>query len=229
MNGRAVHAVGGQRDHYQPIQSVLHASSEPIPLARALRDSLGFQTLYLADLDAIAGCPPRLDLYQKIIDSGFDLWIDAGVRDARSLAPLLELGRNAITIIAGLETVQGPRELADIVHDAGAGRVVFSLDLFAGRPRLAVSAAWGTEDPLALAEAAIDCGVRGLLILDLARVGTGKGLGTNELMGRIRSASRRFLSSSGVASLESKRSSLYWTAARRACLLARRFTTDESG
>ena len=64
LNGRAVHAVGGRRAHYQPIQSILHASSDPIPLARALRDSLGLQTLYLADLDAIGGCPPRVDVYR---------------------------------------------------------------------------------------------------------------------------------------------------------------------
>ena len=90
FNGQAVHAVGGRRAHYQPIQSILHASSEPIPLARALRDSLGLQTLYLADLDAIGGCPPASTLYRKIIASGFHLWIDAGVRDVESLAPLLD-------------------------------------------------------------------------------------------------------------------------------------------
>ena len=55
------------------------------------RDSLGLQTLYLADLDAIGGRPPCLDIYREIIASGFHLWIDAGVRDVESLAPLLEL------------------------------------------------------------------------------------------------------------------------------------------
>ena len=163
LNGQAVHAVGGRRAYYQPIQSILHASSEPIPLARALRDSLGLQTLYLADLDAIGGCPPRVDIYREIIDSGFHLWIDAGVRDVGSLAPLLVLDRSSSTIIAGLETVRGPRELTEIVDQAGAGRVVFSLDLFEGRPRIAAPAAWGTEDPRELAEAAIECGVRRLL------------------------------------------------------------------
>ena len=85
LNGQAVHAVGGRRAHYQPIQSILHASSEPIPLARALRDSLGLQTLYLADLDAIGGRPPRLDIYREIINSNIHIWIDAGVRDVGSI------------------------------------------------------------------------------------------------------------------------------------------------
>ncbi len=186
LNGQAVHAVGGRRAYYQPIESILHPSSEPIPLARALRDSLGLQTLYLADLDAIGGRLPRLDIYRELIDLRFHIWIDPGVRDVGSIAALLVLDRSMHTIIAGLETVQGPGELTEIVKQAGAGRVVFSLDLFDGSPRIAASANWGTEDPRELAEAAIDCGVRHLLILDLARVGTSRGLGTSGLMNQIR-------------------------------------------
>ena len=47
------------------------------------------------------------------------------------------------TIIAGLETVRGPRELTEIVNQAGAGRVVFSLDLFDGSPRMARAGSLG--------------------------------------------------------------------------------------
>ena len=54
-DGRAVHAKGGRRDHYRPIQSILHPTSDPIALARAFRAGLGLHTLYLADLDAITG------------------------------------------------------------------------------------------------------------------------------------------------------------------------------
>jgi phosphoribosylformimino-5-aminoimidazole carboxamide ribotide isomerase len=190
LNGQAVHAVGGRRAYYQPIQSILHASSEPIPLARALRDSLGLHTLYLADLDAIRYGPPRLEIYREIISLNVHLWIDAGTRSAESLAPLLDLDPASSTIIAGLETVQGPRELTEIVNQTGADRVVFSLDLFDGSPRTAAPAAWGTGDPRELAQAAIDCGVRRMLILDLARVGTSRGVGTNNLMEQIREGNR---------------------------------------
>jgi phosphoribosylformimino-5-aminoimidazole carboxamide ribotide isomerase len=204
LNGHAVHAVAGRRAYYQPIQSILHATSEPVPIARALRDSLGSETLYLADLDAIAGCPPKLEIYREVIASGFHLWVDAGVRNVKSVSPLLELDRSFITIIAGLETVSGPRELAGIVNEAGAERVVFSLDLFEGRPRIAAPAAWRTDDPHALARAAIECGVCDLLILDLARVGTGQGLGTQNLMNRIREGHRsvRLSVGGGISRIE---------------------------
>jgi phosphoribosylformimino-5-aminoimidazole carboxamide ribotide isomerase len=204
LHGRAVHAVGGRRAYYQPIQSILHASSEPIPLARALRKSLGTRTLYLADLDAIGGCPPCLDIYLYIITLGFHIWIDPGVVDVASLAPLLELDHASSTIVVGLETVRGPRELTKIVDQVGAGRVVFSLDLFEGSARIASPAAWGIEDPLELAEAAIECGVRHVLILDLARVGTGRGLGTHSLTERIRDShpSILFTVGGGISRIE---------------------------
>ena len=90
--------------------------------------------------------------------------------------------------LSGLETMAGRRELADTIRIAGAERIVFSLDLFEGRPRTAAAATWGNEDSFDLALAAIDCGVQNLLILDLARVGTGRGLGSQTLIAQIRGA-----------------------------------------
>ena len=72
---------------------------------------LGFHTIYLADLDAIAGLPPRFDVYRELIAARFHLWIDAGVRDPGTVAPLLELDPDFTTIVAGLETMAGRREL----------------------------------------------------------------------------------------------------------------------
>jgi len=186
--GRAVHAVAGQREHYQPIRSVLHPGSDPIDLAHTLRGTLGLHTLYIADLGAIAGLPPELALYKNIISLGIHVVVDSGISDVRSAAPLLDLDDSSCTIVAGLETIRGPRELGEIVHRAGAERVIFSLDLFDGRPRHAPGSDWAGDDPCELARQAIALGVRHLLLLDLARVGTGRGLGTEGLMARIREA-----------------------------------------
>ena len=78
-NGCAVAAVSGKRDHYQPVRSILHASSDPLELARALRDRLGLHTLYLADLDSIARNTPDFTLYEKLISIGFHLIVDPGL------------------------------------------------------------------------------------------------------------------------------------------------------
>ncbi len=118
--GQAVHAKGGRRDHYQPIRSILHPSSDAIRLSRAIRWELGLETLYLADLDAIAGSPPAYEIYQQLLAQCSCLWIDCGLTDSRSADALLDLESPAITIVAGLETLSGPRALYETVNRAGA-------------------------------------------------------------------------------------------------------------
>jgi phosphoribosylformimino-5-aminoimidazole carboxamide ribotide isomerase len=186
--GLAVHAVAGRRDHYGPVRSILHATSDPIALGRAYRDLLGLHTVYLADLDALTGRPPDLALYRGLLAQGLDLWVDAGLRDAAMLPPLLSAG--VPTLIAGLETVRGLSALAAIVERAGPERVVFSLDLRDGRPLFAPDASWESDDPRVLAESVRALGVRRLILLDLARVGTGSGPGTLPLLESLKGSHR---------------------------------------
>src|SRR5262245_56237630 len=96
--GLAVHAVAGRRSYYQPVQSIFHASSDPLELVTALRERLGLHSLYVADLDAIGGDVPNLALYQDLISNGFDLIVDAGLRDLQSAERLLLLDRSTSTI-----------------------------------------------------------------------------------------------------------------------------------
>jgi len=175
--GRAVHAVAGDRDHYGPLASVLHPGSDPIDLASALRDVLGLRELYLADLGAIvAGLPPDLALFRAMADLGLSAWIDPGVRGPDDIPPLIEAG--VARVVVGLETLIGPAALAEIVEEAGPDRVAFSLDLRDGRPIVPTVEAWGTDDPDAIVDRALAAGVRVVIRLDLARVGTGRGPGS---------------------------------------------------
>ncbi len=157
-------------------------------LARSLDDVLTLRALYVADLDAIEGGDSQLAIYRRLTDLAPQVWIDAGIRDERSAAPLLGLDRPGIMIVVGLETIGGPRELAAVLGRAGSERVVFSLDLDDGRPRAADLEAWATASPFEISRRAIEQGVKRLLILDLSRVGTGRGIGTEDLLVRIRAA-----------------------------------------
>jgi phosphoribosylformimino-5-aminoimidazole carboxamide ribotide isomerase len=184
--GQAVHAVAGQREHYGPIQSILHATSDPIGLARAYRDVLGLTAVYLADLDAINGAPANLAVYRALADLGLELWVDAGLRVADQVDPLLSSG--VTMLIAGLETVAGPAALAAIVDRAGPERVAFSLDLRDRQPLCAPDATWKAVEPTAIVAEALLLGVRRLIVLDLARVGTGTGVGTLALLRQLANA-----------------------------------------
>ncbi len=184
-SGRAVAALAGNRDHYQPVRSILHASSNPLELARAFRETLDLRTLYLADLDSIAGSGSAVPLYENLISIGLHLMVDAGLRNLRSAGRLLDLDPASSTIVAGLETLDGPHALAEILAKIGPARTILSLDLVSGRPRTPTPGAWKSDDPISIAREAIEHGARRLLLLDLARVGTGRGLGTLSLLPRI--------------------------------------------
>jgi phosphoribosylformimino-5-aminoimidazole carboxamide ribotide isomerase len=182
--GRAVHAIGGNRSHYQPVRSVLHPSADPVQIARAYREILGFDEVYIADLDAISGDSPSRSLYRKLAELGLHLWIDAGIRSADDISLLLDL--ESSTIVIGLETLSGPLPLRKILDQAGSERIVTSLDLFERVPRLPSGADWFSRDPYFLAHQILELGARRLLLLDLSRVGTGQGTGTSDLLASLR-------------------------------------------
>jgi phosphoribosylformimino-5-aminoimidazole carboxamide ribotide isomerase len=184
MAGQVVRGVGGRRHEYRPVVSRLTPSCRPVDVAEAFRAHFGLSELYLADLDAIAGAPPDLRAYATLRQRGFRLWVDAGVRDAMTAAPLADAGIEGIVV--GLETVVGAAALAAVCREYGE-RVVFSLDLKAGGP-LGDRAAWNHSEAWTIAGWAIAAGVRRLIVLDLARVGGGGGTGTEDLCRRLAAA-----------------------------------------
>ncbi len=176
-NGVVVRGIGGRRTEYRPIVSRLTRSIEPVEVARALVAEYRPSDLYLADLDAIEGARPAWGVYTAIRELGARLWVDAGVADAAAARVLAECGCD---IVAGLETIAGPRELAEIVAAIGADQVVFSYDLRAGAPL--------RDWPGPNLEPITSLGIDRIIVLDLAQVGVGSGTGTEELCRRIASA-----------------------------------------
>jgi phosphoribosylformimino-5-aminoimidazole carboxamide ribotide isomerase len=181
LGGCVVRGVAGRRHEYRPIVSGLTPSSKPADVATAIRDRFALSELYFADLDALTGAPPAVGVYEELHGLGFALWVDAGLRRADDATTLGSVARP----VAGLETLAGPAELRRLVERFG-DRVVFSLDLRGGEP-LGDRTAWrgGVE---AIAGSAIGAGVRGLIALDLARVGMSGGTGTEALCARLAAA-----------------------------------------
>ena len=169
--GLTVRGIAGERDLYKPIESRLCSSARPAEVAASLRNLLGPGPMYLADLDAIAGEAPALEVCVELEGLGFELMIDAGIRSAASARQLaVELDGD---LIAALETLPAPALLAELVEELGAGRLIFSLDLADGRP-LAPGDDWPSEAD-EIAREAVSAGVERLILLDLKAVGTGEG------------------------------------------------------
>jgi phosphoribosylformimino-5-aminoimidazole carboxamide ribotide isomerase len=180
LKAQVVHAVGGKRANYRPIKSRLTPSADPVDVATVLHHHFGFSTFYVADLDAIAGAEQAFCTYAALHTAGFRLWVDAGVVELAQARALASTG--AARIIAGLETLAGPHVLWQICHAVG-GQTVFSLDLRSSQP-VQCNGGW-KGDAWTILEQAIDAGVRAVVVLDLARVGTRSGTGTEALCARL--------------------------------------------
>lgn len=188
MNGQIVRGIAGRREEYRPLVSRLVDSAEPLAVARAFRAHFGFTELYLADLDAILTECPALGVYHALQADGFKLWIDAGLHARNDVKLRMLVVANVSSVIVGLESIAGPDELQGVMTRVGAERVVFSLDLREGRP-LGQLEPWQSADPWVIAERAIkDANVRRLIVLDLASVGVGAGVGTLAFCARLKQA-----------------------------------------
>jgi phosphoribosylformimino-5-aminoimidazole carboxamide ribotide isomerase len=184
MDGLVVRGIAGRREEYRPIVSQIVSEPSPIAVATALVQRFGFSSVYVADLDAIGGRPPNLIAYEQIAACGLAPWIDAGIGTAEEASRLRVDPRS---IIAGLESLSSPEELAKIVAGCGADWVVFSLDLKSGQPLTRIPQ-WQTLSPQQIAQTAIKRGIRRMIVLDLADVGVARGTGTLDLVRRLRSA-----------------------------------------
>ncbi len=183
LGGQVVRGTAGRRHEYRPVQSQLTRSSEPVEVARAIHRAFGLSTFYVADLDAIAGQLPASETFAALRREGFQLWIDAGIRQAGDADRLADAGVDVI--VAGLETIARPETLLELCGALSPSRVAFSLDLRDGRP-IGDSNAWQSRDPWHIALRAIDARVQRVIVLDLARVGMGGGTGTEDLCRRLK-------------------------------------------
>ena len=165
--GIVVHARRGRRDEYAPIKSALVHGSEPVAVARALCAICHTTTLYVADLDALAGKPVDTETL-RALSTVSEPWVDAGATTPERAAALRRAGvaRNVV----GTESLE-PRAA---LEPSRTPPIVLSVDLRDGRlispdPELA-------DRPAAdAAKLARSLHVDELLVIDLARVGSGAG------------------------------------------------------
>ena len=170
--GEARSGRGGERRTYVPVRSPLISTpGDARALVSAYRDALGCDECYVADLDALAGGAVQREMIRDLATCGGRLLVDAGVATPERAQDLLSDGVHRIVV--GLETLPSFDALAAVTHAVGPARVIFSLDLRSGRPL----SAWGSDQtPVELAGRAIKARAAGVLLLDLARIGSARGV-----------------------------------------------------
>jgi HisA/HisF family protein len=168
--GIVVHARRGHRADYAPLRSPLVAGCEPVSVARALCAVCRTSSLYVADLDALAGEPADVPTLTSL-SAMAELWVDAGATTLERAAALARAGvaRNVV----GTESL-GPDAADERPAATPAPRRMLSVDLRDGR-LISPRAELAGRDPAAAAPLATALGLREVLVIDLARVGAGSG------------------------------------------------------
>jgi HisA/HisF family protein len=177
--GIVVRAAGGERSRYPPLASPLAGGrSDPLSVAAALLALAPFRRVYLADLDAIAGCGHHDDVVRALASAhpGVEWWLDRGARNPGACADL-----PAVPVI-GSENLD-----ASCARPSGEAWIL-SLDFRAGR-RLG-TAAWLD-----------DAGQwpRRVILMSLDHVGAGRGPDLARLARlRAQAPDRRWYAAGGV-------------------------------
>jgi len=199
LNGVAVHGIRGERERYQPLKSILCRSADPLEIALTF-ESLGFSSLYLADLDAILGKSANFNIYRQIMTkTSLDLMVDAGIADITSAEKVL--ATEVSKIVIGSETLDSLDFLGQAVKVFGEDKIVVSIDRKEGKV-LSVSEAIASMDAVSFAQKLASIGVRQIILLDLDRVGTEHGINLTLLRNVLETTGVEVLVGGGIRSLQ---------------------------
>ncbi len=198
LNGVAVHGIRGERKRYQPLKSLLCKSADPLEIASAF-ESLGFSSLYLADLDAILGKSVNFSVYRQIMtQTSLELMVDAGIAD---ITKAEVLATDVTKIVIGSETLTALDFVSQAVSAFGEDKVVVSIDRKDGK-LLSASEAIASMDAVSFAQKLARIGVRQIILLDLDRVGTEHGINRTVMKNILEKTGVEVLVGGGIRSLQ---------------------------
>lgn len=134
MGGQVVRARAGARHDYRPIASSLCASSDPMEVALGLLELYPFDTLYIADLDAIQRRGNHLRTLETLRAAfpALELWVDAGFSSLAQVEPWHSLGMHCVI---GSESQPDADAASRLIERLGRERTVLSLDYADGSAR----------------------------------------------------------------------------------------------
>lgn len=117
-DGWVVHARRGQREAYKPIRSPLSHDARPASVVHGLMRLADFDTLYIADLDALMASAPQTAIINELRAAfpELNLWVDAGLaashpkHDAFPRIPCPVIGSESLRVetLTKLAAIENP-------------------------------------------------------------------------------------------------------------------------
>ncbi|MGB3907989.1 MAG: HisA/HisF-related TIM barrel protein [Methanomethylovorans sp.] len=190
-NMHVVHAQGGNRKKYRPVHltSRICSTSEPLRLLEETKP----KEVYIADLNILQGegCHNTNFATIEQISSRVDTMLDPGIS---SLEEAMEATLLADTVIIGTETAS----LKTIKEIAAAlpGKVNVSIDKKHGK--VLTSDPLMPQEPADVVQALNGLDIRNIIILDMDRVGTSRGVDSQFLSNIVSISHHHVLLGGGV-------------------------------
>lgn len=213
LNGEVVHAVAGNRELYQPFTTSRFKFASPRDFAEQLQEEFASAPIYLADLDAIQGLDPQLDLIGEMLASGGEFLIDFGLKNPVELSTIQQrlAPMNNWSAILASETVSDVFSFLQ-QPDFDPRHFYFSLDIRAGQVLAAKpipddggvleSEFADVHQPLEWIEKLMTLGFRNLIVMDLDAVGTGHRVQLDHVENSTASSNVKLYAAGGVQSAE---------------------------
>ncbi len=180
--GMVVHARLGQRENYRILQSPLCSSGRPLDVIRALLDLHPFDTIYIADLDALSGKDPQVDILMSLLSTWphIEFWLDSGARAIPGIS-----GPGNCKRVLGTETNCGLDEIKKLVETE---HIILSMDFLDNQH---MGQAEIMEQPVLWP--------RNVIIMSLDRVGSGLGPDIDRIASfQQRDSSKSYYAAGGV-------------------------------
>ena len=165
--GLAVSGKSGNRDTYQPLQTVFHHSSDPVQIAGSLHRA-GAAEMYIADLDAIEKRGSNRDIVGEV-NQIIPVMLDCGASDLDSVTKALQV---ADKVIVATETLKRLEDLYEIFSQFDREQIVISIDVLRGK----VLSKYMDLDFNVLRENLLKMKPSQIILLDISNVGTEGGV-----------------------------------------------------
>lgn len=168
-SGQVVHAVAGNREHYQPIVSQVCESAEPLHVLQRLVSLTNATTVYVADLDGICAGSSDHEMLARLATGGSQILLDAGFRNHADLERACSV--KSVTPVIATESFVGSGEGWE---NTDLRQLCCSVDLRNGIVQAADSSLGGLT-PFEIVQKLYDRGLRSVIVLDVASVGSSRG------------------------------------------------------
>lgn len=169
LDGKIVHAQAGEREKYEPIESSIAESADPFSVASAFQD-FGFSELYIADLNAISSNGNNLRVVDNLTSEfSMEVMIDGGFRTAEETKPYLKRGASKIVLATeSLKNLKEAKKACKYDQPVVASIDMQDGEIIAKNPQMRFHFSKAVQE-------FSETGISEILILNLDRVGTGKG------------------------------------------------------